>query len=52
MAALILVILIRLGLPLTILRWPLGGAVVAILADISDVMIFEQFGSGPLPEAW
>ncbi|MEK6906813.1 MAG: hypothetical protein AABW81_04290 [Nanoarchaeota archaeon] len=42
----ILVILIRVFIPLTILRWPLAGAVLAILGDISDVMIYEQFGRG------
>lgn len=45
---LIFVILIRIILPLSILRWPLAGAVLAILGDISDVMLFEAFGSGPL----
>lgn len=46
--ALIIVILIRTFVPFTLFRWPLFGAVLAILADISDVMIFEAFGSGPL----
>ncbi len=45
---LIAVIVIRTLVPFTILRWPLGGALLAILGDISDVMLFEAFGSGPL----
>lgn len=45
-AAPIIVVLIRMLAPLTILRWPLGGAILAILGDISDVMIMEKFGWG------
>ncbi|OHA13385.1 MAG: hypothetical protein A2909_01800 [Candidatus Tagabacteria bacterium RIFCSPLOWO2_01_FULL_39_11] len=45
-AASIFVIFIRFFVPLTILRWPLGGAVIAIFGDISDVMIMEKFGWG------
>ena len=40
------VILIRLVVPLSILRWPLIGGMLAILADISDVFILEKFGWG------
>jgi hypothetical protein len=43
---LILVALIRLGVPLSILRWPLGGAVLSIAADMSDVIIFDRLGWG------
>lgn len=45
---LILVILLRIFLPLTILRWSLVGALLAIMVDAADVMIFQKFGSGPL----
>jgi len=46
--ALIVITLIRFFVPWTIFRWPLAGALLAILADISDVMVFERFGAGPL----
>ena len=46
MAASIYVILIRLVVPLTILRWPLAGGILAIVADSSDVFILEKFGWG------
>ena len=42
----IIVILLRLLVPFTILRWPLAGTILAILADTSDIMIFEGFGYG------
>lgn len=45
---LILVIVLRIFLPLTILRWNLAGALLAIMADAADVIIFQKFGSGPL----
>lgn len=44
--ATLIVIITRTFLPLTILRWPLSGALLAILGDISDVMIFEKYGYG------
>jgi len=40
------VVLIRLLLPLTILRWPFWGAILAILGDISDVVLMDAFGWG------
>jgi hypothetical protein len=42
----IAVILIRTFVPFAILRWPLGGIILAIVGDVSDVMIFEKFGWG------
>lgn len=42
----VFVILLRLLVPFTILRWPLAGTILAILADTSDIMIFERFGYG------
>lgn len=42
----LIVIIIRTLIPFTILKWPLGGMVLAILADISDAMVFEKFGVG------
>jgi len=42
----VIVILLRLLVPFTILRWPLAGTILAILADSSDIMIFEGFGYG------
>ncbi len=49
--ALIVIILIRTFVPFVILRFPLGGALLAILADASDVMTFERFGSGILDDS-
>ena len=40
MAALI-VIALRLGLPLTILRWPLAGGLLAMLVDALDVVLVD-----------
>jgi hypothetical protein len=40
------VILLRFFVPFLILRWPLLGAILALLVDASDVMIFEKFGFG------
>lgn len=45
-----LLVLIRTAVPLTLFRFPLLGAVLCILGDISDVMLFEAFGAGPLPD--
>lgn len=38
------VLVIRLLVPLTILRWPLPGALLAIAADTSDILIFNFLG--------
>lgn len=46
--AVIIVILARIFIPFLILRFPLAGGLLAIVADISDVMIFEAFGYGIL----
>lgn len=46
--AFIAIVIIRLGLPLTILRWPMFGFLLAVLGDISDVMILEQWPDGPI----
>ena len=40
------VILIRLLVPFSILRWPFWGAIASMLADGADIMIFEKFGIG------
>lgn len=45
MAALAVAI-IRIFIPLTILRWPFWGALLAILGDISDVVLMDAFGWG------
>ena len=45
MAALV-VVLIRFLLPFTILRWSFWGAILAILGDISDVVLMDAFGWG------
>lgn len=42
----IIVTALRLLIPFSILRWPLGGIILAILADAFDVIIFEKFGGG------
>jgi hypothetical protein len=42
---LIFVILLRLLVPLIIFKKPLLGGFLAILADISDVMLFDYFGT-------
>lgn len=42
----IFVILVRTFVPFLILRWPLAGTLLAILADTSDIMIFEKFWYG------
>jgi hypothetical protein len=48
---LVFVILFRLLAPFTILRWPLLGGILCIVADASDVMLFEKFGKGPLTDS-
>lgn len=42
----LIIVIIRILVPFTILRWPLGGMILAILGDISDAMVFEKFGTG------
>ena len=41
-----IVIAARVLLPLTILRWPLLGAVIAFVADALDVVLLELLGVG------
>jgi len=41
-----IVITLRLVVPLTILRWPLGGALLALIADIYDFVLLNSFGWG------
>ena len=45
------VVFVRLLVPFSILRWPLAGIVLSILADAADIMVFEKIG-GPGPIAW
>ncbi|MFH1586176.1 MAG: hypothetical protein ABIB79_05400 [archaeon] len=40
------IILFRGLVPFLILRWPLAGALLAIVGDIIDIFIFDMFGSG------
>lgn len=42
----LIVLVLRLIVPLSIFRWPLGGMFLSILADAIDVMIFDKFGGG------
>ncbi len=42
----LLVIVIRSLIPLTILRWPFWGALLAIAADASDVILLDKLGWG------
>ena len=44
----IFVILLRLLIPFTILRFPLLGGFLAMLSDTIDIMLFEAFGYGSL----
>lgn len=44
----ILVLLARLILPLTILRWPLGGVLLSLAADTMDIVFLNYFGWGPM----
>ena len=41
--AILVVLVIRFFLPLTILKWPVGGFLLAILGDIADVMILQKW---------
>lgn len=50
--ALVFVVLVRTLVPLTIFRWRLAGALLAIAADAADVMTFQKFGSGPLTDQY
>jgi hypothetical protein len=43
--AAIFVIALRLGLPLTILRWPLAGGLLAMLVDATDVVLVDAIAS-------
>ena len=40
----LIVILVRLLIPLSILRWPLAGGIVAMLIDALDVVLIEMVG--------
>jgi hypothetical protein len=42
----LIVIIIRLIVPLTIFRWPLGGAVASLLADMFDVVFVDALDMG------
>lgn len=42
----IVAILIRLAVPVAIIRWPFGGMVAAIVADAMDVVIIGLIGAG------
>ena len=42
----LIVVIIRLVVPFSILRWPFWGAILAILGDISDVVLMDAFGWG------
>lgn len=44
----LLIILIRLAVPLTILRWPLVGGVLALLADALDIVLASLIDFGGL----
>ncbi|MBI5289137.1 MAG: hypothetical protein HY873_09210 [Chloroflexi bacterium] len=37
-------LVVRLALPLTIIRWPLAGGLLAIAADTIDILIFNALG--------
>jgi hypothetical protein len=42
--ALIIVLVIRLTVPLTIVRWPFAGGLLAIAADTVDILFFQWLG--------
>jgi hypothetical protein len=42
----VIVIVLRLTIPLLILRWPLAGGIAAMLADALDVVAIEAIGMG------
>lgn len=39
----IIIVILRLLIPFTILRWPLAGGIAAMLADGADVMVFQVY---------
>jgi hypothetical protein len=41
-----IVVALRLALPLTIFRWPLGGGLLAVVIDTLDVVLIELIGLG------
>ena len=43
-------IFLRLILPLTIFRWPLGGAILSIIVDTVDVVIVGIINQGDFPD--
>lgn len=43
-----IVLIVRLLVPFSILRWPLGGTIASIIADASDSVIYTHFGWGVL----
>lgn len=49
--AFFLVLILRLVLPISILRWPLTGAILSILADNLDSVIFRYIGWGTVSAA-
>ncbi len=44
----LLIVLIRIIVPLTILRWPLAGGVLALLADALDIVLASLIDLGGL----
>lgn len=44
MESVIIVIIIRILAPLAILRWPFWGAILAIIADSADLLVFDLLG--------
>lgn len=43
--AVLIVLALRLGLPLTILRWPLGGGILALVVDALDVVLVDSLAA-------
>lgn len=43
-------ILVRLLVPLTIPRWPIVGSVLAVLADMLDIVAWQGMGANQIPE--
>jgi hypothetical protein len=50
--AVLIVVALRLGLPLTILRWPLAGGILSLVVDALDVVLVDALASafGEPPE--
>jgi len=44
--AAVVVIILRIFIPLSIFKWPFWGALLAIAADCSDVILMDAFGWG------